>query len=343
MRLLIKGRDSAIAVEDGHICDLNGPFQHVFHIPDGDILPGLINAHDHLHRNHYGRLGQPPYANAYEWARDIRQRYPATIAAGRAVPRRQALLAGAWKNLLSGVTHVLHHDAWESDFDQDFPLTVVRVASADSLGQTPQAITPEPDRPFALHVAEGVDERAATEIKTLQARAILGPNLLAVHVVGAAGTGITLLRQSGCAIVHCPSSNHFLFGRSAPQELLADGIDILLGSDSLLTGAGGLLEDINLALPALGPARVAAAVGSLAARRLGIPAPSLNAGVPANITVLRQPLGKASRQDVALVMARGKLQVLDPALGPPLRAGQIFRWRGVARWLATDVKMCIAP
>src|SRR5574341_1387463 len=35
------------------------------------ILPGLINAHDHLEFNLYPRLGRGPYANAGAWARDI--------------------------------------------------------------------------------------------------------------------------------------------------------------------------------------------------------------------------------------------------------------------------------
>ena len=35
------------------------------------VLPGLINAHDHLEFNLFPRLGSGPYANAGEWARDI--------------------------------------------------------------------------------------------------------------------------------------------------------------------------------------------------------------------------------------------------------------------------------
>src|SRR5688500_5713909 len=35
------------------------------------ILPGLINAHDHLDFNLFPRLGRGPYSNAAAWARDI--------------------------------------------------------------------------------------------------------------------------------------------------------------------------------------------------------------------------------------------------------------------------------
>src|ERR1700755_3096992 len=124
MRLLIEGRNRAVAMTNGRIVVPRGPFNHVIRIPDGEIRPGLINAHDHLHRNHYGRLGRPPYANAYRWAADIQNAFRDEIAEGRRMPRRQALLRGAWKNLLAGVTHVVHHDPWEVDFESGFPLTV---------------------------------------------------------------------------------------------------------------------------------------------------------------------------------------------------------------------------
>ncbi len=35
------------------------------------ILPGLINAHDHLEFALFPRLGRRIYSNATEWARDI--------------------------------------------------------------------------------------------------------------------------------------------------------------------------------------------------------------------------------------------------------------------------------
>ena len=130
MRLLIEAANTTIAIEDGKIIEPGGSFDRIVR-SSGEIRPGLINAHDHLHRNHYGRLGAPPYENAQTWARDIQHRHAAGIARGRAVPRRAALLAGAWKNLLAGVTHVVHHDPWESEFEVNFPINVVRIANAD--------------------------------------------------------------------------------------------------------------------------------------------------------------------------------------------------------------------
>ncbi|HYD25714.1 MAG TPA: hypothetical protein VEB68_13060, partial [Croceibacterium sp.] len=105
-RFLIEARNRTLAIEDGVIAEPRGSYPTVFRFPDAEVRPGLINAHDHLHRNHYGRLGAPPYADAVEWAHDMRQRHRRDVEARKAVPRREALLAGGWKNLFAGVTTV---------------------------------------------------------------------------------------------------------------------------------------------------------------------------------------------------------------------------------------------
>jgi cytosine/adenosine deaminase-related metal-dependent hydrolase len=334
MRLRIEAANGAVDVMNGVIAAPSGSFDRRIVVRDGLLHPGLINAHDHLRMNHFGRLGVGPYANAYEWAADIQQRYQEVIAAGRKVPRRTALLWGAWKNLLSGVTHVVHHDAWEPDFERDFPLHVVPIASADSLGMTPELVQPRGEL-FALHLAEGIDAAAAGEVRTLATRDMLSPRLLAVHAVGPDADGVARLRNSGCGVVWCPTSNHFLFGRTAPEALLADGTDVLLGTDSLLTGQGDLLDELRAARGhVLSDTRLLDAVSGTAARRLGLPIPSLAVGARANLIVTRRPLLEASAGDIALVMCAGVLRVLDPALlgdsgvtgGRILRRGELCHW-----------------
>ena len=71
MRLKIKARNHTVAVDKGRIVAPDGGFDVVLDLPQAEVAPGLINAHDHLHRNHYGRLGRPTYPNAYAWAADI--------------------------------------------------------------------------------------------------------------------------------------------------------------------------------------------------------------------------------------------------------------------------------
>ena len=58
------------------IVDVNGAF----------IVPGLVNAHDHLELNHYGRLKyRTRYDNATEWIDDMRPR----LAGDAAIRARQ--------------------------------------------------------------------------------------------------------------------------------------------------------------------------------------------------------------------------------------------------------------
>lgn len=296
---------------------------------EGYLRPGLINAHDHLHRNHYPRLGAPPYADAYAWGLDLHDRWADEVARGRALPRRDALLFGALKNLLGGATTVVHHDPWEPDFERAFPVRVARIRSAHSLGFEPDLAAHAAESgtlPLCIHLAEGTNPAAADEVRTLEGLGLLDERLLAVHAVGVDDDGVRRLRHAGAAVVWCPTSNAFLFGRTAPRALIASGIDVLLGSDSLLTGGGTLLDEIAAArrLGWLDEARLADAVGATAARRLHLPPPSLSVGAPADLVHLGRPLLEATARDVRLVVVGGV-----PRLGD-LRFAELFERAGVA-------------
>ena len=349
MRWLINARNGAVGVDGATIVEPDGRFDLVLEMPMAQVRAGLINAHDHLHRNHYGRLGAPLYANACQWARDIQAHDAARIAEGRLLPRRDALLAGAWKNLLAGVTTVVHHDPWEPDFDTGFPLKVARVGAADSLEMTPGLEGWRAGPPFCLHLAEGVDAAAAREVHMLDEAGELTPDLIAVHGVGMDADGIARFRASGAALVWCPSSNLFLFDRTAPAELLSDGLDVLLGSDSLLTGVGDLLDELRCArhLALLSDERLEGAVGAVAARRFGLAAPSLDAGADADLVLLSRPLLEASAADVMLVMVGGAPRVVHPdllpALGAALPAGRERTFGRLRRWTSDEPASPVGP
>jgi cytosine/adenosine deaminase-related metal-dependent hydrolase len=337
VRILINARNRSIAVEGDRIVEAGGRFDVVIDCPRAEVRPGLINGHDHLHRNHYGRLGNGPYPSAYRWADDIQTRFRRRIARHRRLPRRAALLSGAWKNLFAGVTTVVHHDPWERDFDRDFPLRVARVASADSLGMATN-IQPPPGEPFCLHLAEGIDAAAAREVEILDERGLLNDRLIAVHGVAVDGSAIDKFCRSGAALVWCPTSNEFLFGRTASPQLLDGGCDVILGSDSRLTGRGDLLDELRAARAyrILDDARLADAVGRTCARRLGIEEPLLEPGTKADLILIERPLAEATSNDVALTMVDGVPRVAkrDMALrlgklaerGSAMRVGRRVRW-----------------
>src|SRR5262249_128203 len=130
------------------------------------VLPGLINAHDHLAFNLFPLLGNPPYRNATEWARDIYRPEESPVREQRAVPREVRRAWGGLKNLISGVTTVGHHDP--DKFGRGFPVKIARAGWAHSLAFTNDVAAryrkTREDRPFVMHLGEGTDAESAAEV-----------------------------------------------------------------------------------------------------------------------------------------------------------------------------------
>ena len=322
MRFRLEAGNAARDVEGGTLSAPEGETALTLDLGDATLMPGLVNAHDHLHRNHLPRIGEPPYTSAAVWGADLHARFADDLARRHMLSRRDALLFGAFKNILGGVTSVVHHDRWEPDFEAGFPVNVVRIDAVDGLhdGKAPPATGP-----FAMHLAEGTSDSAAAEIEQAFLRGLLSPRLLAVHLVAAEPSGIARLAVAGCAAVWCPTSNFFLYGATAPRALFEEDLDVLLGTDALVSGSGTLLHEIRAAraLDFLPEARLVSAVTNTAARRLGLPQPSLDAGAPADVVALSAPLLEALPKDVALVLVGGR-----PVLADERHAG-IFEAAGV--------------
>src|SRR5262249_9678507 len=85
------------------------------------LLPGLINAHDHLEFALFPRLGKGGYQNFVEWAEDIHQPDQSPVREHRAVPKSTRLWWGGIRNLVAGVTTVCHHNPYDAEtFDNAF-------------------------------------------------------------------------------------------------------------------------------------------------------------------------------------------------------------------------------
>lgn len=293
----------------------------VLDLGDDRLLPGLINAHDHLPLNHLPRLEPAPrYCNVREWIADIdrRRRVEGALKTAVAVPLAQRLLLGGVKNLLSGVTTVAHHDPLYSELcELQYPVRVVtRYGWAHSLHVEGEAKTLESQRrtpagwPWIIHAAEGVDEEAREELWRLDRLGCLKPNTLLVHGVALGGPERRRLGAASAGLIWCPSSNLHLFGVTADvTELLAQG-RVALGTDSRLSGARDLLEELRTAARqvAMSPAALECLVTSDAARLLRLPdcgvvAPQARADllvIPAGM-----PLERVHRSDIRLVMIDG--------------------------------------
>jgi cytosine/adenosine deaminase-related metal-dependent hydrolase/ubiquinone/menaquinone biosynthesis C-methylase UbiE len=222
------------------------------------LLPGLINAHDHLEFGLFPNLGAGPYQNSTEWAKEIHRTCKAVIARHRKVPKPVRLWWGAIRNLISGVTTVCHHNPLSRELlANDFPIRVLaRFGWAHSLAMDPDLLhnydhTP-PNLPFILHAAEGVDAKSAQEIYDLDRMQVLDDRTVLVHGLALNRKTIVLLNQRHSALVICPTSNQFLFHSTLSSTLIRTLNSVVLGSDSPITSAGDLLDEIKFARNEIG-------------------------------------------------------------------------------------------
>jgi len=217
------------------------------------ILPGLINAHDHLEFALFPRLGRGQYANAAQWAEDIHREDAAIIALHRSIPRDVRIAWGAVRNLLAGVTTVCHHNPLTAEMlDPDFPVSVLQNFQwAHSLSVDCNIATVgesnDGNTPFIIHAAEGVDQASAMEFQKLLAQGAIHPNTVLIHGLAIPPEAVAKLNDCGVALVTCPSSNEFLFGCVPAPEFLLGIAKLALGSDSPLTAAGDLLDELRFA------------------------------------------------------------------------------------------------
>src|SRR5262249_37888724 len=123
------------------------------------LLPGMINTHDHL-------------GSGIDLRNDT--------------PREAALWMGALRNIMSGVTTVLHHEPQDSIlFSDGFPIRVIRnygySNSLDPVELKSQFAVTAPDAPFVIHFAASDPDDAKRKVSELQELGILTHRTVVVH------------------------------------------------------------------------------------------------------------------------------------------------------------------
>jgi len=323
------------------------------------IMPGLVNAHDHLEFALFPRLADPPYRNYIDWGEDIHKKFPDVIATYKAVPKDVRVWWGGIRNLLCGVTTVSHHGPlWPVLQKRNFPVRVVQTNGwAHSLalgGDLPAAHASTPiEGAFIVHACEGTDELAQEELWGLDRLGLLDTRSVLVHGLAIDKAGLALMRERRVSLIVCPSSNNFLFGHLPNMSLFGELEGVALGNDSPLTAEGDLLDEIRFAIRYCG-------IAPHAIYRMVTEAPAVilrledgegsisMAGVGDLIAIRDTNQDAANRlpmlsmTDVELVMIGGNVQLASEAtlerLPLPAKQGLVpLCIDGVIRWLRAPV------
>lgn len=322
------------------------------------ILPGLINAHDHLEFNLFPRLGHGPYPNASMWADDIHRQNHQIIHQHLQIPKHVRLKLGGIKNLVGGVTTVAHHNPYDvSVFTEQFPVRVLkRFGWAHSLSYCPDIWecyrrTPS-GAPFIMHAGEGTDADSRQELRRLDDLSVLGSATVLVHGVAFGKEEMALLKERKSSLVWCPTSNLFTLGRTLERGALTSGVPIALGSDSSLSAEGHVADEVAAAHRMVELPELYAMVTERAAQilRLSSGEGRLQEGGIADLVVVRDEGQTPARALIGLkpelVFLKGRIKLVSPAMAERIEHNDWTRFQTIeiedrGKWLIDCEVRCL--
>jgi cytosine/adenosine deaminase-related metal-dependent hydrolase len=327
--------------------------ERVLNFSNHYLYPGLINAHDHLEMNLYPRMGKPPYNNYIEWGTDIYKPKESPIKEIEKVNLKDRLLWGGLKNLISGVTTVVHHNPWNRFLSSnDFPVRVLKKYSwAHSLGfgkNIVKSFSKDHRIPFVIHAAEGVDETAFDEINKLDALGLIKRNTVLIHAVATSDQNIETLQASQASVVWCPSSNYFLFNKTAPINKLKNAVKITLGSVSTLTGLPTLLDEMRFATQTglVNADEIYNQITLNPSMIFNLPQPGIEVNKPADLFIVPitnenyvQNLIETEPSTIELVLLQGAPRLCDDSIATDLGLKKNRAIvQGKQKWISLDVQ-----
>ncbi len=253
-------REGGVAVSGDRIQqvsthEIKAPFS--LDMEEAILLPGLINAHDHLLGTYYPKVGNGPYENWLPWDNDLKS--SPVYEERQQIENRDLYLLGAYRNLVSGVTTVSDHiphfvndpyiDILPVKAIRDYALahsiTSFALAWGDGIEVEYKKALKE-DIPFVTHIAEGFDGETVMDVRVLDKRGGLGDHSVLVHGLAFSDEDIKLIKERGASVVWCADSNMFMYDRTANiKQLLKTGVNVCIGTDSPMSGGLNLLYEMK--------------------------------------------------------------------------------------------------
>ncbi|HET6540434.1 MAG TPA: hypothetical protein VFG46_08115 [Chryseolinea sp.] len=210
------------------------------------VFPGLVNAHDHLEFNLFPFLANRRYTNYKEWSSDIHINNKNEIAAVLQIPIELRIKWGILKNLISGVTCIVHHGKHHElirSLGYPVHLTYQYIHAIDTEPYWRLKLLLPLKEDIMIHVGEGVSAESEQEIDKILKWNLVHRKLLGIHA-------ICMNEQQSKkfkSVVWCPDSNLRLYGKTARVDLLKKHTKILFGTDSALSASSNIWEHLRSA------------------------------------------------------------------------------------------------
>jgi 5-methylthioadenosine/S-adenosylhomocysteine deaminase len=323
-------------------------------VTNGYILPGFVDAHNHVAYNVLPRWTPPKlYKNRGQWQgsdayKVFKKPYDDLTNKGLTC---EMIKYGEVKALLSGITTIqgtspgsqcIRTLIRNAENQANLPISAshIRTFILD-IGSFQGGIDWTATKSFVVHLAEGVrgDSSSLAEFTTLKAKGLLASGTAVIHGAAFGDSEFQQMGAAGAKLIWSPRSNLVLYAQTTDIPLARQkGIEVSVGVDwnpsgsdhifdELRTAAEVNEEDFNGSIPdadwikmiTVNPAK-ALALDALVGR--------LVPGLKADITVLRsrdddptKSVLKTHLQDVQMVWVGGDLLYANKAILDKIKPG----------------------
>lgn len=253
--LTAKNNPSNIEIKDGIIKDILPTDKDTLTtINNNSIIfenaiafPGLINSHDHLEFNLFPKLGNKAYKDYIEWGEDIHKQNKDVIDKIMRIPYALRVKWGLYKNLICGVTTVVHHgngaifkfNGLPDVHSNYYYLHSTKLEKKWKL----KLFFLSKGYPYLIHTGEGTNQESFDEIEELLKWNIFNKKIIGIH-------GISMNEKQSSkfkAVVWCPYSNLFLYNKTPNIPAIKIQTSILFGTDSTVSADWNIWNHLRMA------------------------------------------------------------------------------------------------
>ncbi len=250
--------NSTINIENGIFTNQNQT-KNNFSLKNYIAYPGLINAHDHLLGSYFPKVGNGPYLNWKPWDDDLKE--SSLYQERKNLSVEELYQLGNYRQILSATTTVcdhIPHNVNNQQINKSFIRIIKQYCLAHEIssyelpwGRDHEVEIKEAKAkniPFITHIEEGFDPESLQGIDILNQKGGVFENSVLVHCISCSIKDISLIAQKKASIVWCPVSNIFMFNKTANiKEFIDQEVNVCLGTDSPMSGAINLLEELKFA------------------------------------------------------------------------------------------------